>query len=181
MPWRRMGSGCIDPRFIDRRISWWRVVGFTSRLLYPRVNSPGYPLNRRLGGHQRRSGRREENKNALQIISHICLSMNKSINYISCYINKLYSCTIARKLTFSCLYFHLQFFLSISVVQSMKKIMHISFWWANLDLSLLSNKCQFSDATKNQVRKRVITCEEKNDDLSINFQLNSCFSFQFPH
>jgi hypothetical protein len=59
--------------------------------------------------------------------------------------------------------------------------MHIYFWRAGLDLSHLSNKCHFPDATKNQIRKKVIAYEEKNDDLSNYFQLNSCFSLQFPH
>jgi len=33
------------------------VVSFTPRPLYPQGNSPWYPLDRRLGGPQRSSGR----------------------------------------------------------------------------------------------------------------------------
>jgi hypothetical protein len=62
MSWRRMGSGCIDPHFLDLGISWRWVVSFTSRPLYSREKNPRYPLDRRFGGPQRRSGRREEDK-----------------------------------------------------------------------------------------------------------------------
>jgi hypothetical protein len=40
------------------------VVSFTPRLLYPQGKSPWYPLNRRLDGLQRRSGRGGEEKNS---------------------------------------------------------------------------------------------------------------------
>jgi hypothetical protein len=50
------GSGCIDPRFLDLGTSWRWLVRFTSRSLYPRGKSPRYPLDRRLGGPQSRSG-----------------------------------------------------------------------------------------------------------------------------
>jgi hypothetical protein len=38
------------------------VVNFTPRPLYPRGKSPRYPLERRLGGPQSRSGRSGEEK-----------------------------------------------------------------------------------------------------------------------
>jgi hypothetical protein len=47
-----MGSGCIDPHFLDVGTSWRWVVNFTPRPLYTR-----YRLDRRLGGPQSRSGR----------------------------------------------------------------------------------------------------------------------------
>jgi hypothetical protein len=37
------------------------MVSFTPRPLYPQGKSPLYPLDRRLGGHQSRSGRGGEN------------------------------------------------------------------------------------------------------------------------
>jgi hypothetical protein len=40
------------------------VVSFTLRPLYPQGNSPWYPLDRRLGGPQNRSGRGGEEKNS---------------------------------------------------------------------------------------------------------------------
>jgi hypothetical protein len=55
------GSGCIDPYFPDLSSNWRSVVSFTPRLLYPRGNSPRYPLDRKLDGPQSRSGRRGEN------------------------------------------------------------------------------------------------------------------------
>jgi hypothetical protein len=57
-----MGSGCIDPHFLDLGTSWRWVVNFTPRPLYPREKSPRYPLDRRLGGPQSRSGRPGEEK-----------------------------------------------------------------------------------------------------------------------
>jgi hypothetical protein len=40
------------------------MVSFTPRPLYPQGRSPGYPLDRRLGGHQSLSGRGGEEKNS---------------------------------------------------------------------------------------------------------------------
>jgi hypothetical protein len=40
-----------------------RVVSYTTRLLYPRRRSPGYPMDRRLSGSQSRTGRSEGKKN----------------------------------------------------------------------------------------------------------------------
>jgi hypothetical protein len=54
------GSGCTDPRILDLGTSWRWVVCFTSRPLYPRRKISRNPLDRRLGGLQNRSGRREE-------------------------------------------------------------------------------------------------------------------------
>jgi hypothetical protein len=51
------GSGCIDPHFLDLGTSWRWVVNFTPRPLYPQGKSPRYPLDKRLGGPQSRSGR----------------------------------------------------------------------------------------------------------------------------
>jgi hypothetical protein len=61
-PLRRMESGCIDPHFLDLGTNWRGVVSFTPRPLYPRGKSLLYPLDRRLGGLQGRSGRRGEDK-----------------------------------------------------------------------------------------------------------------------
>jgi hypothetical protein len=62
--WRR---GCIDPRILDLGTSWRWVVRFTPRQLYPPGKSPQYPLDRRLGGPQSRSGRRGEKKSLAPI------------------------------------------------------------------------------------------------------------------
>jgi hypothetical protein len=55
-------SGYIDPRILELSISWKSVVSFTLRPLYSPGKSPRYPLYRRLGGPQSRSGRRGEEK-----------------------------------------------------------------------------------------------------------------------
>jgi hypothetical protein len=41
-----------------------RVLSFTSQPLYPQGKSPRYPLHRKLGGPQGRSGRGGEEKNS---------------------------------------------------------------------------------------------------------------------
>jgi hypothetical protein len=56
------GGGCIDPHSFYLGTSWKWVVIFTSRPLYPRGKSPWFPLDRRLGGPQNRSGRHGEKK-----------------------------------------------------------------------------------------------------------------------
>jgi hypothetical protein len=50
------GSGCIAPRNLDLGTRRWRVVIFKHGPLYPQGKSPYYPLYRRLGGPQNRSG-----------------------------------------------------------------------------------------------------------------------------
>jgi hypothetical protein len=76
-PWRRIqyltknqlheivwGSGGITPRVLKLSTGWRWVVSFTPPPLYPQGKSPGYPLDRRLGGPQSRSGRGGEEKNS---------------------------------------------------------------------------------------------------------------------
>jgi len=43
------------------------AVSYTTRPLYPRGKSPRHPLDRRLGGPQRRSGRGGEEENSLPL------------------------------------------------------------------------------------------------------------------
>jgi hypothetical protein len=50
------GSGGIALRIVDLGTRWSWVVSFTPRPLNPQGKSPWYPLNRRLGGPQNRSG-----------------------------------------------------------------------------------------------------------------------------
>jgi hypothetical protein len=53
-------SGGIAPRILDFGTRWRRVVSYTLRTVYPQGKSPWYPLDRRLGGPQSRSGRGDE-------------------------------------------------------------------------------------------------------------------------
>jgi hypothetical protein len=62
-PWRRIGEWMYNS-FFDLSTRWRWVVNFTSRPLYPQGKSPWYPLNRRLGGPQSRSGSVDEEKNS---------------------------------------------------------------------------------------------------------------------
>jgi hypothetical protein len=57
----------IAPRFLDLGTRWRWVVSFTSMPLYRQGKSPWYPLYRRLGGPQSRSGRGGEEKNSLSL------------------------------------------------------------------------------------------------------------------
>jgi hypothetical protein len=58
------GSGGIAPRILDLGTRWRWVVSFTHRPLYLQGKIPWYPLDRRLGGPQSRSGRGGEEKNS---------------------------------------------------------------------------------------------------------------------
>jgi hypothetical protein len=57
-----MGGERIEPHFLNLGTSRRKVVSFTPRPLYPWGKSPRYPLDRRLGGLQSRSGRCGEQK-----------------------------------------------------------------------------------------------------------------------
>jgi hypothetical protein len=56
-------GGGIAPRILDLDTRWKWVVSFTPQPLYRQGKSPRYPLDRRLGGPQSRSGRGGEEKN----------------------------------------------------------------------------------------------------------------------
>jgi hypothetical protein len=58
------GSGGTAPPILDLSTRWMCLVSFTPPPLYPKVKSPWYPLDRRLGGPQRRSGRGGLEKNS---------------------------------------------------------------------------------------------------------------------
>jgi hypothetical protein len=79
-------SGGIAPRILDLGTRWGRVVSFTPRPLYPQGKSTWYPLDRKLGGTQSRSGRGGEQKNSQplpglepSIIQHV--AQRYTINY----------------------------------------------------------------------------------------------------
>jgi len=55
-------GGGITPSILELGTTWRLVVSFTPRLLYLQEKSPWYPLDRRLGGHQSRTGRGDEEK-----------------------------------------------------------------------------------------------------------------------
>jgi hypothetical protein len=51
------GNGGLAPHITYHGTGWRRVVSFTHRPLYPQGKIPWKPLDWRLGGPQRRSGR----------------------------------------------------------------------------------------------------------------------------
>jgi hypothetical protein len=59
-----LGSGGISPRIFDLGTMWRWLVSFTTRPLFLWGKSLWYPLDRRLGGPQSRSGRGDEEKNS---------------------------------------------------------------------------------------------------------------------
>jgi len=63
MPWRRRGSGCTAPCLnLGCRCRW--PVSLTSRPLYSRGMSPGYPLDKKVCESKSRSGRGGEGKDS---------------------------------------------------------------------------------------------------------------------
>jgi hypothetical protein len=58
------GSWGTAPSILDLGIRWRLIVSFTLQPLYPQGKSPWYPLGRRLGGPQSRSGGGGEEKNS---------------------------------------------------------------------------------------------------------------------
>jgi hypothetical protein len=63
-------SGGTAPHILNLGTRWRWVVSFTPRPLYPQGKSPQYPLDRRLGGLQSRSGRgvKEKNSQSLPVL-----------------------------------------------------------------------------------------------------------------
>jgi hypothetical protein len=59
--WESEGTA---PRILDLATRWRWVVSFVPQPLYPQGKSPWYPLDRRLGGPQSRSGRGGDEKNS---------------------------------------------------------------------------------------------------------------------
>jgi hypothetical protein len=58
------GSGSVALRIFGLDTRWRWVVSFMPRPIYPQVKSPCYPLDRRLGEPQSRSGRGGEERNS---------------------------------------------------------------------------------------------------------------------
>jgi len=65
------GSRSIAPRTFSIGTRLRRMISFMPRLLYPRRMSPWYPLDRRLGEPQRRSGRSGEKKSQYILRSNL--------------------------------------------------------------------------------------------------------------
>jgi hypothetical protein len=80
MAWRRMGSGCINPRIFNLGTSWRWVVSFIPWPFYPWRKSPWYSLDRMLNGRHEteknhaHTGTRTPNSSAVQPVA---LSHNK--------------------------------------------------------------------------------------------------------
>jgi hypothetical protein len=64
-------SSSITSRIFNFCTRWKWVVGFTSRQLYVRGISPRYPWDRRLSGHQSRSGCIGEERNFHHFMLHM--------------------------------------------------------------------------------------------------------------
>jgi hypothetical protein len=63
-PRRRIGEWRLAPLILDLGTRWRSVISFTSRPLYLQGKSPWYPLDTRMGGPHRRSGRGGTEKNS---------------------------------------------------------------------------------------------------------------------
>jgi hypothetical protein len=60
-----MGEWLYRSMYSDLSTSWRRVVSFTYLLLYPRIYTSQYSLDRRLDGPQSWHGHQREKKNLL--------------------------------------------------------------------------------------------------------------------
>jgi len=80
------GSVGITPRILDLDTRWKCMVSFTRRPLYPHGKKPWYPLDRRLGGSQWRSGRGGKEKMTFKSLFNAV-----SVQVISCVNNKFVS------------------------------------------------------------------------------------------
>jgi len=79
------GSGSIAPRFLDLGTRWRWMVSFTPRPFYPQRKSPWYPLDRRLGGAQNRSGRCGKEKDSqAPIIQPIAQRYTTELSQLLC-------------------------------------------------------------------------------------------------
>jgi hypothetical protein len=61
---RVLGIGGMAPRILGLGTRWRWVISFTPRPLHPQGKCPWYPLDRRLGGPQSRSGRGVKGRNS---------------------------------------------------------------------------------------------------------------------
>jgi hypothetical protein len=68
MPWRRVGKWITAPLILNLCTRWRWVVSFTPRTFYLWGKNLRYPLSRRQGGPQRRSGLFGEEKNLLSLL-----------------------------------------------------------------------------------------------------------------
>jgi hypothetical protein len=75
-------SGGMAPRILDVGTRWRLLNSFTPRPLYFQGKTPRYPLDRRLGGSQSRSGRGGEEKNSR--------SQNAGANFLTIWVNIIF-------------------------------------------------------------------------------------------
>jgi hypothetical protein len=82
---RHMREWRYSSTILDLGTRWRWVVNFTTRPLYPRWNSPRYPLDRRLGGPQSRSGgcRKEKNHPLGRIWTQAVQPIALSVHWIT--------------------------------------------------------------------------------------------------
>jgi hypothetical protein len=78
------GSEGTAPRILNHDSRWGWVISFTPRSLYPRKESLCYPLDRRPGGAQSRSGRGGEEKTSLPLLG-IEPRLRRCADYLNIY------------------------------------------------------------------------------------------------
>jgi hypothetical protein len=87
-----MGEWRYSSTVLDFDTRW--VVSFAPWPLYPRVKSPRYLLDMRLGGPQRRSGRCEENKNILPLLKMEPRFLGLPVHSLVAILTSHFSCLI---------------------------------------------------------------------------------------
>jgi hypothetical protein len=83
MPWRHMGEWRYSYAFIDLVTRWRWVLSFTLLPLYPKGKSSRFPLGRRLGGNQSRSGLCGIKRNLLPLSGIEPLPSSPSLYWLS--------------------------------------------------------------------------------------------------
>jgi hypothetical protein len=80
MPWRRRGEWRYSSYVLDLGNRWTWVVSFTPLPIYPRGMGTRYPLDRRLGWYQYRSGKSCNARNRNQIVQPVvCRNTDRAI------------------------------------------------------------------------------------------------------
>jgi hypothetical protein len=134
MPWRRMGEWRYSSTIADLSTRWRWVASLTARLLYPWGNRFRYPLDRRLGGPQSRSGRCGEEK----ILP--CLESRKeklTVPIFSCGFHSysLHWCTIIHYSHWR--YFEIMISVNVHMIEFFFAKLRLLYWLKNKCLSLL--------------------------------------------
>jgi hypothetical protein len=99
------GNGGIAPRILNLGSRWRWVVSFTPRPLYLQGKSPWYPLDRKLGGPQSRSGGGGEEKNSQLLLGLELPTIRLVVQRYTTELSRLLYCGLLFKWIFVSIFF----------------------------------------------------------------------------